>query len=711
MDDEVGAIYDYDSVEVEAPNVVQTSVTEPKESPTPFSEEKSKAIDEALDLLPDSTTDLDKMSPAELKELKDSFIKTVNQEITGPEPKSTPEKQPPAEGNQLSKDVKVELTAAAIVEQGELITTINSLGEGTTYMAEKTKIGETPIVAYWKQGSDFELECYCLSCMRKPVIMKTARCRVPGTSSNIKSICSTSIHQSALLGKRLSQSDRHSILVSAHLTDSKGNDLEPIYYDMEKGEIMEYSALPTEKQGRCFRRFCNSTDGIAHVPYIPEEALDIELIKEHFELARTEMKTYYSELAHLGASEHYGVRFEDSVMKWACDSLGLYVDILTLAAVPLLVRKPECTFFILGEKGNGKSSFRHLLQCVYGTRNVSGVQVSQMGSWDYASTLLGKTLNFPDEESTNIESMDKAVFKSMSTHESITIRQKGSSIPFEILCDFPSIIPLNELPNWRNLDGGVARRITILPFNANLMAETKQGGIGYEERTYTPEFISRFLGEIMGIASFYTQTGNPIVWSAETMKASNAWANEMSSIELFVQDFRRVFHGFVSVKLLYQCYQNWCRGGLGAVDTGIEYQYETLKRLKEVMCVFGGWDALSTTRLPDQTVPIKYTRHKGTKIVKPEYLLWEGALVDVGAAEGGAAWANGRDNVITVAQCLEYGWDPVTLRLMSQGLRRRDMENGDSMEEAIEKGKQRQLEKTQANLMDANSNWGKLKER
>lgn len=699
MTDGMGDFYDYSELDVEEP--VQLATEEPqivvKNEPT--NNVDTSWVDSALDVFPENKS-FDELTPEEVAELKSNFLAAAKEkptEVTVIEPQ---EETPVEKNSSLTKDEKVELTAAAIVDQGAIITTINSLGEGTTYMAEKAKIGETEVVSYWNPGSEFELECYCLERMRQPSVMKAARCRVPGTSSNIKTVCSTAIHQSAILGKKLNQSDRHSILLSAHAIDDKGNDLEPIYYEMEKGEIMEYSALPAEKQGRCFRRFCNSTDGIAHVPYIPEEELDIELIKKHFELARSEMAEYYRELSAHGSSDAYKVRFKDSVMRWACNDIGLYVDILTLAATPLLVRKPECTFFILGEKGNGKSSFRHLLQCVYGTRNVSGVQISQMGSWDYASTLIGKSLNFPDEESSSIESMDKATFKSMSTHESITIRQKGSSTPFEILCDFPSIIPLNELPNWKNLDGGIARRITILPFNANLMEETKQGGVGYEERTYTPQFISRFLGEIMGIASFYTKSGKPIIWSYATMQASNTWAQETSNVELFIEDFKRAFHGFVSLKTLYTCYQNWCRGGLGGVDVGIEYQYETMKRLKEALCVFGGWNAVSSIRLPDQSTPVRYTRHKDSDKIPPEYLLWDGALIDLGSAAGGAAWAKGRDNVITVAQCLEYGWDPITLRLMSQGLRRRDMEKEDEIDKMIERGKQHQLEKHQFKLMD-----------
>lgn len=699
MDNDIIDLYD---LEIEPAEPL--SIPIPKTALTPNSTLNLAVtpLDNALAVLPETMDDFEQLNPSELRELSKSFLKAAHskpntESLVKIPPKSETEKS----SKKLSGDEKVELTATAIIDQGELLTTISSLGEVSTYMPYKAKIGEKEIVSYWHGGSPFELEVHCLKCMQKSNIMKMAKCRISGTSANIKSICATAIHHSALRGDKMSPSDRHTLLISSHATDNRGNDLEPMYYDMEKGEILSYTQLSPEKQGRCFKRFCNSVDGVAHVPYIPEEELDIGLVQARFKLARREMEKAYKDMK-FGNELNYGIRFEDSVMKWACEDPALYLDILTLAATPLMVRKPECTFFILGEKGNGKSSFRHLLQCAYGTRNVAGLQVAQLGSWDYASTLIGKSLNFPDEESTNIESMDKAVFKSMSTHETISIRQKGSSVPFEILCDFPSIVPLNELPNWKNLDGGVARRITILPFNANLMEETKKGGIGYEERTYTPEFISCFLGEIMGIASFYTQTGNPIIWSPATRAASNAWQKELNSIDLFLEDFQRVFKGFSSVKLLYSCYQNWCKGGLGRVETGIDYAYDSLKHMKEVITIFRGWNLESTVRLPDRKVPLHITCHSELGRPPVEKVLWEGALVDVGMAGGGAQWAGGRDNVLTVTQCLERGWDPVTLRLMSQGLKRRDMEGADNAEASLEDlnsiNLQQQIEHNQVKL-------------
>lgn len=439
---------------------------------------------------------------------------------------------------------------------------------------------------------------------------------------------------------------------------------------------MEYSSLPIDKQGRCFRRFCNSTEGVAHVPYITESDIILPLVKEHFDLAYHDMKEHYENISNARYNKGaYGVRFPDSVMRWACGDSDLYVDILTVAATPLLVRKPECTFFILGRQGNGKSSFRHLLQATYGNRNVSGVQISQMGSWDYASTLIGKSLNFPDEESSSIEEMDKATFKSMSTHENITIRQKGSSTPFEILCDFPSIIPLNELPNWKALDGGVARRIIILPFNADLTRETKLGGVGYEERTYTPEFISRFIGEIMGIASFYTKTGNRILWSRATNTSSNIWRQQVNNVETFAADFTRVFKGFTSTKFLYECYKCWCKGGTGNKDSGIDYQYATYKAFNEYFTIFSNWNKRQAYAPPDGGAPMLYTTQSGSDAAPLPLILSEDrTMIDVGAATGTALYTDTRDGVITAGDCVAHGWDPVTLRLLGQGLTRIDSE-------------------------------------
>ena len=403
------------------------------------------------------------------------------------------------------------------------------------------------------------------------------------------------------------------------------------------------------------------------MPIIPEEEVNLELVQEYADKAYSDLEEWYKAYdAGESTTGLYQHRFDDTFMVWACGDEGLYRDIITMCATPLLIRKPECTFFILGEQSNGKSSLRHLLQCAYGVRNCSDVQVAQMGSWDYASTLLGKVVNFPDEEKTNLEDMDIAAFKSMSTHENIKIRKKGSSVPFDIPCDFVSIIPLNSYPNWKALDGGVARRVRILPFNADLSAASQKGGKSFEEVHYTPEFISKFIGEIIGVASFYTRTGRDIVWSETTERASSDWKKEKVNAPIFKTDFEKVFKGFQSHAILYECYQNWCKGGLGDIDTGIDYQYETKKRLKEVFGQFGGYNKKAVIRTMNGGIHIT----KGTAPCPIEWCLWEGATIDLGHI-GGLDWGT-KMGVKTVREVLDMGADPVTLKLMEQGLMRED---------------------------------------
>lgn len=572
------------------------------------------------------------------------------------------------QGDSLTKEIKVERTTEVIAEMSDAITVPNSFGELSTYMACRQYDGG-PVV-YWEEAYRTELEQMVYGRLREPKVIGKAKCRLAATDNNVKMVTNTLLHATYT---KMGIGRRKTVMLTSKYINERGREVEATYYDMQKGELVEYSNLDESLKEKCFSRFCNTTAEVLHVPIIPEEEVNLELVQEYADKAYSDLEKWYKAYdASESTGGVYQNRFDDTFMVWACGDEGLYKDIITMCATPLMIRKPECTFFILGEQSNGKSSLRHLLQCAYGVRNCASVQVAQMGSWDYASLLLGKVVNFPDEEKTTLEDMDIAAFKSMSTHENLQIRKKGSSTPFDIPCDFVSIIPLNSYPNWKALDGGVARRVKILPFNADLSAESAKGGKGFEETHYTPEFISKFIGEIIGVASFYTRSGRDIVWSETTENASSDWKKEKVNAPIFKQDFEKVFRGFQSHKLLYECYQNWCKGGLGDIDTGIDYQYETKKRLKEVFSQFGGYNKNINIRTVNGTVHIT----KGNTPCPIEWCLWEGSTIDVGHI-GGLEWGTAM-GVKTVREILDMGADPITLKLMEQGLEREDGGEGGS---------------------------------
>lgn len=581
----------------------------------------------------------------------------------------TPQAQPVAQSKEemsrrpsLTKEIKVEQTAQAIAAMSEAITIPNTFGELSTYRAKK-QYKDGPVV-YWEEAYRTELEHMVYRKLLDPAVHIKAKCKLPATANNAKMVTDTLLHATY---SEVGIGRRKTVMLTSKYIKENGAEAEATYYDMQKGEILEYSDLDENLKGKCFSRFCNTTSEVLHVPIIPEEEINLNIVQEYAKQAYDDLEKWYEAYDKGNITDgKYQIRFEDTFLKWACGDKGLYKDIITMCATPLMVRKPECTFFILGEKSNGKSSLRHLMQCTYGVRNCSDVQVSQMGSWDYASTLLGKVINFPDEEKTNLEDMDIAAFKSMSTHENIKIRKKGSSVPFDIPCDFVSIIPINAYPNWKALDGGVARRVRILPFNADLSAESEKSGIGFEEQKYTGEFVSSVIGELIGVASFYARTGRDIVWSDTTNIASSDWQKELVNAPLFKKDFEKVFRGFQSTNLLYECYQKWCKGGLGAIDTGIDYQWETKKRIKEVFTQFGGYDKNTVMRTLQGGIHIT----KGNQPCPTEWALWEGATIDVGHI-GGLEWGTER-GVMTVREILDMGADPITLRLMEQGLDRED---------------------------------------
>lgn len=573
----------------------------------------------------------------------------------------------------MSKDDKVETVAMNLAKSGMFLSTMDGNGERTSYMAsgmyEDEHNNKRP--TYWRKAYPAEIEnaVYRIISSRYD---NANGSHLAVTHSNLVSVSETLMNASVAYGV---SDECDKILISSKSVNSDGQYCPVTYYGIKNGVVgtME-ELLEGGENGKgcgteyCFRRFCDCDQKESKVPVIEEEDINLELVNEYAEKAKKEMAAYKGEWKVVEKNEKtgrdiygwvggdknaYKVRFPETVLGWACGDLDLYVDILTISAAPLMSRKPDKTFFVLGEKANGKSTWRHLLKCVYGTRNCSDVQVAQMGSWDYASTLIGKMVNFPDEESATIDGangnqMDTAAFKSMATHDNVVIRQKGSSVPFNIKCNFVSIIPMNEQPDWKHIDGGVIDRIAIVPFNADYSNE-RQSAISFEEQTYTPEYISKFIGELIGIAKFYEESKGGFTWSEAVESVSRMWDEEHNNVKMFVRDFKRAFTGYQNLSLLYESYQKWCR------HTGRDYIYDTKARLKNVMA-FEGYNQRST----DHATEIKVVKRKEERVEKGASLSEDNMVL----------MPNGVMH--SVREILDANMDPVSIKLEGLGLKRCD---------------------------------------
>jgi len=124
------------------------------------------------------------------------------------------------------------------------------------------------------------------------------------------------------------------------------------------------------------------------------------------------------------------------------------------------------SFWLLGEKRNGKSTFLHMVENLFGDENVSNLDLSEIGHEFKTAELTDRLVNVGDDISDEWLS-NTAIFKKVVSGSTVTVAKKGKD-PYKLssVCKF--YFSANALPRLgRGKDSSaVLDRLVIIPFDA-----------------------------------------------------------------------------------------------------------------------------------------------------------------------------------------------------------------------------------------------------
>lgn len=121
-------------------------------------------------------------------------------------------------------------------------------------------------------------------------------------------------------------------------------------------------------------------------------------------------------------------------------------------------------FYDDGVGGTGKSTLLEVLTKIVGEAFTSNVLLDQFGNRFIFANMLGKYLNVGDDNGKNEELQNVGTLKSMITGNRVTIDRKNIS-PIEVRIFAKQLFATNILPYIDFTDGGVMRRLNIVPMN------------------------------------------------------------------------------------------------------------------------------------------------------------------------------------------------------------------------------------------------------
>lgn len=129
------------------------------------------------------------------------------------------------------------------------------------------------------------------------------------------------------------------------------------------------------------------------------------------------------------------------------------------------------SFFLLGEKRNGKSTFLDLVSTLLGEANTSNLDLCEIGDRFRTAELNGKLANIGDDINDEWVS-NTATFKKVVSGDIITVERKGKD-PFKLRSFAKFFFSANSLPRLgRGKDSSaVLDRLVIIPFDAKFTKE------------------------------------------------------------------------------------------------------------------------------------------------------------------------------------------------------------------------------------------------
>lgn len=251
------------------------------------------------------------------------------------------------------------------------------------------------------------------------------------------------------------------------------------------------------------------------------------------------------------------------IMQLAGGDRGLYDDIMQSIAPMIMDTKPDGVIWWIGAGANGKSTLMDALYCIF-PNQLSSLTVKSITDERDTPNLNGNLANIVKESSEGrIDDTEK--YKSIGTHEDLTVHRFHSQEPLTVKGNMHHIFSGNSIPVFNDKGYSARRRTYIIPFTQEFASDPT-----FEERTFRPEFFSHLIGEMCKYAVQLRDQGYRYKWSTKTTGAKLDYDTEANTAENYVSELVDEgvvgFDNFSSVRIDYE---NWCREE-GQVPLGVQ---------------------------------------------------------------------------------------------------------------------------------------------
>lgn len=278
---------------------------------------------------------------------------------------------------------------------------------------------------------------------------------------------------------------------------------------------------------------------------------------------------------------------ENVMKKLACGDENVY-KLLFQAVGYCFYRRNELrkSFFLLGEKRNGKSTFLDMVGTLLGEDNTSNLDLCEIGSQFKTAELTGKLANIGDDINDEWIS-NTATFKKVVSGDVITAERKGKD-PFKLRSFAKFFFSANSLPRLgRGKDSSaVMDRLVVIPFDAKFSKDDADYDPFIKYKLRSEEVMEALIAKSIP-ALREVLTDQEFAMCDKVKRNIEEFEVTNNPILEFFEELDQADYLNEPVKAVYQKYNTFCLSNNLQAISAIEFRKQMQKQFNLVIKTVG----------------------------------------------------------------------------------------------------------------------------
>jgi len=273
----------------------------------------------------------------------------------------------------------------------------------------------------------------------------------------------------------------------------------------------------------------------------------------------------------------YSELLNHTLNKITCNDPGIRALLEEVAGYCLYRRNSlEKALILIGEKGNGKSTFLYIIHHMLGDQNIASLDLKELGDRFKTAELFGKLANIGDDIGDEFIA-NASTFRKLVTGDRVNAERKGQD-PFEFNNYSTFLFSANEIPRIKDKTGAVQRRLAIVPFDAKFTPDDPDYDPQLKYKLAHQEHLEYMI--VLSLAGLKRALAQKHFTEPQKVKAANREYEERNNPLIgFIDEIGLDDILNEPTRSVYQQYNAYCNLNKFTALSSIEFSRQICKRL------------------------------------------------------------------------------------------------------------------------------------